>query len=57
MGYFVWLALVLAIVALGSAPSMSEFSAVKARLEALENKKCQLMAVQTPTGSASICVP
>jgi hypothetical protein len=55
-----WLALLIAFIALFSAADQSKtrdaFDRVNARLNALENRKCILMAVSTPTGVASICV-
>ena len=54
-----WLAFFFAIVALTSSADerkvRAEFDRMKARLDAVEDRKCILMAVTTPTGVASIC--
>jgi hypothetical protein len=56
-----WLALTIALVALFSAADQRKthdaFDKIDARLKAIENRKCNLMAVSTPDGVASICAP
>lgn len=51
-----WIALVLALIALTSSANNDDLQKLKARLEAIEGRKCTLMAVATPSGSAWICV-
>jgi hypothetical protein len=54
-----WWAFIFALIALFTAADekkvRAEFDRVQARLDAIENRKCTLMAVTTPSGIASIC--
>ncbi|PDT71760.1 hypothetical protein CO683_00955 [Bradyrhizobium ottawaense] len=54
-----WWAFIFAIIALVTSADekkvRAEFDRVQIRLDAIENRKCTLMAVTTPSGVASIC--
>lgn len=50
-----WIAFIMAYSALVSGASQTEVANLKARLSAIENRKCILMAVNTPSGVTSIC--
>lgn len=55
-----WLAFFFALIALCSSADeskvRSQFDQMETRLHAIENRKCTLMAVDTPSGIKSICV-
>jgi hypothetical protein len=55
-----WIAFLMALLALVSAADRNkvaeEFEKDRLRLSAIENKKCTLMAVLTPSGVTSICI-
>ena len=50
-----WLAFIMAWLALVFGASTDDLRRVTARLNAIEERTCILMAVNTPSGVASIC--
>ena len=50
-----WLAWIMALIALATSPSEDEMNRIESRLTALEQRKCTMMQVSTPTGARTIC--
>lgn len=53
-----WIALILALIAIGTAADESKVRAEFERINArIDGRKCMLMVVLTPSGQATICAP
>lgn len=50
-----WLAFIFSVLALLCSPTQEDVRSLRARLSVLENRTCNLMAVNTPSGLATIC--
>lgn len=50
-----WIAFALVMLVLAAGPRPVDLERTQARLDALEGKRCLLMAVNTPNGVSAIC--